>query len=258
MNEQQRLLNVIWNNDPELLAKSGFDLKGVTIYRRNLIANAERALSITFPTIFELLDSDVSKHLIEQFIKLCPPDQGDWAQWGEEFAAFLITEQIAQEYPYLPDCAALDWHLHCALHGQDQTLDQASLALLGTTEPDHITLLLNDNVALIKTQYPIHDIFIAHHNNEESQRDMAMERARIALSTELEDHVVMVSRPEYQPIVSTLTRYDAEFMFCLNAGKSLETALDAVSQYPDFSFEAWLLNAIENNLIYKFEEKVAD
>ena len=40
MNEQQRLLKVIWNDDPTLLAESGFDIQGIRIYRRNLLGRS--------------------------------------------------------------------------------------------------------------------------------------------------------------------------------------------------------------------------
>ena len=253
MNEQQRLLNVIWNDDPFLLAESGFDAQGVQIYRRNLLASAQRALSITFPTIFALLDSDISKNLLSQFLKLCPPDQGDWAQWGEEFADFIATDQISHEYPYLPDCAALDWKVHKALHGKDQVVDQLSLQRLSDTSPEKIGILFNKNVALIETKYPICDIFQAHHHSDLSLRNLAMTEAKLALSKIDEKKSIMVSRPALQPKVTKLTHSEAQFMQVLYAGKSLDEALNSVEKHKNFSFEKWLMMALEQNLIFKFK-----
>ena len=274
MNEQQHLLTLIWNNDPtslskelgkeldkelnkevtEELAENGFDIRGINIYRRNLLANAQRALSISFPTIFKLLDNDVSEQLVHIFLKQCPPHQGDWTQWGAEFPQFIAVDQITREYAYLPDCAELDWYVHSALHGPDQTVDYTTLALLGSAEPENITVILNQNVGLIKTELPISEIFNAHHHQDEQQRKNAMEQAKSALASTRKKHVVMIFRPEFQPKVTILTNSEAEFMFCLKAGKSLATSLDAVSHYDDFSFEKWLLKAIEQNLILHFKE----
>lgn len=128
------------------------------------MANAKRALSITFLTIFKLLDSDVSENLVQQFLKRCPPIQGDWAQWGEEFSHFIDANEIAHDYPYLTDCTELDWHLHSALNGKNQTLEYVSLALLGSAEPENISIILNQNIALIETKPPLSDIFNAHHH----------------------------------------------------------------------------------------------
>lgn len=52
-NEQQRLLDVIWHDESPVRDKSGFEAQGIDIYRRNLLANAQRALSISFPTVFQ-------------------------------------------------------------------------------------------------------------------------------------------------------------------------------------------------------------
>ena len=60
ISEQQRLLDAIWHDEYEAESINGFNVDGINIYRRNLLANAKRALSVSFPTIFELLDSDIS------------------------------------------------------------------------------------------------------------------------------------------------------------------------------------------------------
>ena len=170
------------------------------------------------------------------------------------FSDFISGSEIALHYAYIPDCAKLDWYIHKALQGKDQTLEQTSLQVLGDTEPENIVIKFNPNVRFIKTKFPISDIFHAHHHRDLSQRTIAMEQAKIALSTINEEHVVMVYRPEYQPEVITLTQSEAEFMLCLNTGKSLSESLDAVNHHSDFSFEKWLVNAITQNLIYQFKE----
>lgn len=255
MNEQQRLLSLIWCDDDALIEKSGLDKRAIEIYRRNLQGNAYRALSITFPTIFQLLDSDVSEHLVEQFLKLCPPDQGDWTQWGEEFSDFIAVDQIATHYPYLADCAALDWCVHLALHGHDQTLQQASLALLGELDPQQIVVEFNSNINLLSTTFPIADIYSAHHHPDEQQRHLTLQQAKQALGAPLQPACVMVSRPQFQPQVRQLGDTEAQFMQALTRKKSLSDALDLVADREDFDFQQWLMQAIENNLIYQFKAK---
>jgi len=93
-NNQQKLLEAIWRDDSSEIDKSEFSTQGIDIYRRNLFANAQRALSITFPTVFELLDSSISKNLVYQFLRLSPPSQGDWGQWGADFPNFISSIEI--------------------------------------------------------------------------------------------------------------------------------------------------------------------
>ncbi len=254
MNEQQSLLAAIWSDDLQFIAQSGFDFEGINVYRRNLLANAERALSISFPTLFELLDSDVSKRVAHQFLKSSPPHQGDWAQWGEALASFISTTEVGHEYPYLADCTALDWHIHCALHGVDQTFEQSSLQLLGKCEPENIFVKFNANVKLLTSKYPIADIFDAHHGVDELQREIAMNNAQQRLVSPLNEKTVMTYRPEYQPKLTVLSAGEDVFMRNLMSGQSLANALNAVNEKHHFSFENWLVKAIERNLIYYFKE----
>lgn len=254
INEQQRLLAAIWSDDPKVIAHSGFDVRGINIYRRNLSANAQRALSISFPTIFALLDSDVSAQISHQFLKSSPPEQGHWAQWGEALASFIATTDISHEYSYLSDCAALDWHVHCAVHGVDKTFEQASLQLLGECEPEHIFITFNPNVRLLETKYPITDIFYAHHGDDELQRKVHMNNAQKALASTLKEQTVMIYRPEFQPKVTTLIKGEDIFMRSLMSGQSLAQSLNLVIKNKHFSFERWLVKAIERNLIYYFKE----
>jgi hypothetical protein len=252
---QQILLEVIWDDKSSVLEECGFDVKGIHVYRRNLLANAKRALTISFPTVFELLDSDTGEKIVYQYLRSSPPNQGDWAQWGESFSHFLEATEVGGNYPYICDCAALDWHIHCALNGRDQTLMKTSLQLLRESEPERIFIELNQNVHVLKTAFPIEDIFHAHHHEDELQRKVAMDNAKESLSVKRLEQVVMVYRPEFQPKVTTLTLSEGKFMNALLAGKSLEHALNAVNTDNEFSFEQWLVSAIERNIIYNFSEK---
>jgi hypothetical protein len=253
-NEQQCLLDLIWNEKSPMVEQGGFNAQGIEIYRRNLLANAQRALMITFPTIFELLDSDVSESLVSQFLRISPPNQGDWTQWGEQFPYFLSTTEVGGNYPYLADCATLDWQVHCALHGSDQVIAQTSLQVLSDSEPEQIFIEFNHNVKILKTKYPLIDIFHAHHHEEEAKRTQALNNAKNALSKAPVEQVVMIYRPEFQPKVATLTASESSLMLCLLDGNSLGQSLDTIKDDSDFSFEQWLVNAIERNLIHNFKE----
>lgn len=254
-NSQQKLLDAIWRDESSEVDKNEFTTQGIDIYRRNLFANAQRALSISFPTVFELLDSNISKNLVYQFLRVSPPSQGDWGQWGAEFSPFISSIEIGYQYPYLADCAKVDWHVHCALHGIDQSLEQLSLQHLANSEPENIEIVFNQNVTLVKTQFPLTEIFQAHHHDDEIHREVAMSKAKKILSTESVEQIVMIYRPEFKPEVSTLSDSEGAFILSLLSGNSLEQALNVVKDESDFSFEQWLLTAIERNLINYFKEK---
>ena len=254
-NEQHLLLEAIWNDESSALAQCGFNSHGITIYRRNLLANAQRALNISFPTVFELLDSDISESLVYQFLRLSPPNRGDWTQWGENFSHFLSTTEAGIDYPYIADCAALDWYVHCALHGVDQTLVSSTLQLFNESEPEQLFIVFNENVKVFKTLYPLTEIFQAHHHSNKLEREAAMTDAKKALLKISFEQIVMVYRPDFQPKVTALSASEGKFMLALLANKSLSQSLDTVKNDNKFSFEQWLFTAIDRNLINIITEK---
>jgi hypothetical protein len=236
-NEQHILLEVIWNDESIALEQCGFNAQGINIYRQNLLANAQR------------------ESLVYQFLQVSPPNLGDWTQWGEKFSDFLGTTEVAADYPYLANCAALDWHVHCALHGPDQILISSTLQLLGESEPEQLFITFNQNVKILKTIYPLTDIFQAHHHSDELQRKSAMSAAKKALLGKPVEQIVMVYRPEFQPQVTTVSASEGAFMSYLLSGQSLAQSLDALKYDNEFSFEQWLFTAIERNLINIIKEK---
>jgi len=255
MSEQKRLLDAIWQLETNDESVSEFSQQGLAIYRRNLMANAGRSLSISFTTIFELLDSDISALLVKDFLKTSLPTQGDWAQWGEGLPSFIANTELGNQYPYLADCALLDWTIHQALHGYEQVLEQASLQRLADTEPENIICHFNSNVTLISSDYPIADIFNAHHSVDEKQREIALQQAQQMLLAPPNQQVYLVYRREFQPMVKSLSNTQAIFIEQLLVKKSLSSALDSVSADDEFVFEQWLIQAIEDNLIICFKEK---
>ena len=65
----------------------------------------------------------------------------------------------------------------------------------------------------------------------------------------------MVYRPEFLPKVTTISASEGKFMLALLAGQSLSQSHDIVKHDNEFSFEQWLLTAIERNLINLIKEK---
>lgn len=254
MNQQQQLLNTIWSDKPASALTSHFNTQGINVYRRNLFASAQRSLTITFPTIFKLLDSDIAERITHDFIKFSPPRHGDWSQWGADFSQYLSTDSVADDYPFLPDCAKVDWLIHCVLQGKDQVLNQASLQLLNEQDPENIAVEFNPNVVLLKTKYPVTEIYDAHHHCNLLSREASMAEAKYILSGELTEQIVMIFRPEFLPKIVKLTASESEFMISAMSEKSLFHSLTAITDERNFSFEQWLIIAIERNLIHNFKE----
>ena len=210
---------------------------GLRVYRANAHALAERALAAVFPTLQSLLGREDFKHLAREHWRGHPPQRGDIGEWGEGLAAWLELHAGLQDWPYLADCARLDWLRHVCERAEDSALDAVSLNLLQSHDPGLLKLVLQPGMAVLSSRWPIATLFEAHRLPE---RGFAVAREAIA---ERRAEAVLVVRQGWRAEVLPLeaTSY-AWFAACLR-GESLQQALQLAGA--DFDFSAWLAQALQ-------------
>ena len=185
--------------------------RGLAAYRNNLRALAAQALAVPFSRLREALGDDEFASLAWTFWRALPPESGDLGQWGGALEAFLIER--AGEDSGLPDLARLDWASHQAERAADATLDAESLALLGTTAPEQLWLVLRPGVALL------------------AQRSGPL----------------LVWRDGWRAVSQAVSDAEAVFLRALLDGVNLSEALvKGSAAATDFDFGAWLQAALKN------------
>lgn len=186
---------------------------GLAAYRGNIRVLSAQALAVPFAHLREALGEDEFASLAWTFWRNHPPERGDLGQWGEALEGFLIER--AGEASGLPDLARLGWALHQAERAEDAALDADSLALLGTTAPEHLWLRLRPGVKLLAQQAG----------------------------------PVLVWRRGWKAESRNLGAPDAAFFRAVLGGVNLSAALEAVEvkgsgPESDFDFGAWLQAAL--------------
>lgn len=244
MSEQQLLIDAIYGNDDHQL-----DPAGVDIYRRNLEASAIRALSISFPTVEELIGEDLFGYFSHQYLRTTPPEGGNWASWGETFPDMLVDHPAIEDYPFISDCAKLDWLLHLCGQGIDQAVMQDSLQLLASEDPDNLYVQFNGNLHLLSSPYPVASIYQLHQSDSEEARRALMNQVKAKLSEGIGEHLVTY-RPQFKPLCSEVDSAEQRIFSALQAGNSLSSALELLGE-DEFSFEHWLVSCLERNLIVR-------
>jgi len=224
--------------------KPVFAESGMAPYRRGLKANATRALEVSFPTIAQLIGTRSLSALAEDYLKFDPPSSGDWGLWGARLSELLTTVESLKAYPYLADCAALDWACHLAERTADQSLESETLSLL-TESPNRISLIPGMGLTVLSSNFPIVDIYHAHHKPELSKILMAQAREKINQS---EGQSALVWRQHWKAQVQSLNKLEFRWYRNLSSAPDLETCLDIMSN-TDFAFEQWLPEAIQQGLI---------
>jgi hypothetical protein len=185
--------------------------RGLAAYRGNLRALSAQALAVPFGRLHEGLGDEEFASLAWTFWRTHPPESGDLGQWGGALEGFLIER--AGEDSGLPDLARLDWASHRAERAADVALDGASLALLGTTPPEQLWLVLRPAVALLAQQ----------------------------------GGPMLVWREGWRAVSQAVSDAEAAFVGALLDGVNLSEALvKGSAAAADFNFGAWLQAALKN------------
>ncbi len=248
---QRRLLAALWSADASTAA-AGLPCRdgpvgiarGLQAYRANAGANAARALETAYPTVCALIGADDFRQLAREHWAQQAPTCGDLAEWGAALGDWLATHPALADWPYLGDCARLDWAVHQCERAADAALDAESIARLGDTDPQRLHLLLRPGVALIDSRWPVVLLHEAHR-----QADPApLAAVREALENQVgESALVARAAAGWRAQVHRVDAATAIWTASLLSGASLDDALGAVEQAADgapFDLAAWLAAAL--------------
>jgi hypothetical protein len=164
--ELQRAMRT-WLVDGERGAAAALLADGISpdrldIYRNTFVANATRALRLTFPAVYKLVGEGFFEGVAAAFIAQHPPRSACFDHYGEAFAAFLATFPPAASLAYLADVARLEWAVSCAIHADDvEPLDLARLAALSPEEQERVSFVPHPSVDLLSLASPADAIWRA-------------------------------------------------------------------------------------------------
>lgn len=251
---QQALLAALWSKadaDADVAAavlnEAGVRAaQGLSAYRANAGALAERALAAVFSTVLAMVGAQDFKHLAREFWHAHPPLRGDMGEWGPEFPAWLQAHSAFLEWPYLGDCARLELAIHQCERAADAELDAASLALLESADPAQLRIALMPGTAALASPWPIATIHRAHQRREAGDADAGFRDVRAALATQRGEFVV-VARSAWRAQVHAVDAATLAWTRLLLNGAPLSLALEQCAD--GFDFAAWLGAALRGGWV---------
>ncbi|RZK99274.1 MAG: hypothetical protein EOP36_19805 [Rubrivivax sp.] len=228
---------------------------GLAAYQGNADATAERVLAATYPTVQALLGEEALAGLARQLWRQHPPQQGDLSAWGAALPDWLDLLPEVRTWPYLPDCARLDWARHTAEHAADAPFEPESLALLGTQAPENLTLELRPGLSMVSSNWPVVTLWEAHHQPTAIGDDSMPPDQLLALRQALESgqaETAVAWRPEWRAEVAALP--SSRMLAWMNAlvaepARPLSTLLDQARA--DFDLGEWLALALHHGWIWR-------
>ncbi len=215
------------------------------IYRNNYRGNLQGALGLAYPVIRQLVGDDFFRMMAIRYVESHPSRSGNLHDYGAELCEFLESFPNAKDLPYLPDIAKLEWACHLAYFAEDaELLDIVALASIALDEQERLRLLLNPACRIIRSPFPIVDIWQAH------QPGMPED---FCIDLDSSPQIALVSRMNDVVRVEALGNPEADWTEGIQTGAPLwaVTAL-VLDKHPDFDLESLLAKWVSQEILIDF------
>lgn len=173
----------------------------LSVYQNNVQKSLADTIIATYPVITALVGDDFMQAMSYEFIRRHPPVRGDLNAYGGSFATFVETFKPAQNLPYLPDVARLEWARNEAYYARDDApLDPAALQNLPPEKMDNLVFSFRDSVRLLASPYPLEDIYNLYKEDAPPDKtiDITKGRAHIMITRPaLALNTFFIEEPEY-------------------------------------------------------------
>lgn len=217
--------------------------KRFDVYRNNVVVSLSNALGEAFPVIKKLLGENNFGILAGQFVRAFPPSSPLIAFYGEEMPGFLERFEPVQTLGYLPDIARLELALRQSYHAADSA--PADAGLLQEMSPERLMaarFTLSPALRIVLSDWPI--VAIWRFNAENGPKP------------QMQAETALVTRPEFDPLVTDLTPAGGAFVTALAAGETFGTALEQASAIdPEFDLTPALAALVSGGAITAIHEE---
>jgi hypothetical protein len=200
----------------------------ISIYRNNHIQALTRSLAAAFPICRRILGDDCFNGIAREYVDQSPSKLSDLNRYGDSFPDFLgawATGKTAfAEFGYLEDLARLEWYWHVAYYQEDdEPFDFTAFAKTSPSHMDKIRLRVSHTLNLLKSDYPVFEIWKINRGGEEADEVQAHE---------LPQYLVVYRRNGYPVIEAVSADTHSLLQNCRN-GKTLTELSEQVKTGED-------------------------
>lgn len=130
------------------------------IYADGFLARLVEAIENDYPTLAKVLGGGPLRSLTARYVSRFPPRSHDLGRFGDRLPAFLETDALAGDLPFLPDLARFEWAVAEAFVVPDvDELSWADLVGPGPEAATELPLALRPGTALVGSMWPILEIW---------------------------------------------------------------------------------------------------
>jgi hypothetical protein len=189
-------------------------VKRYNVYRNNVTVSLIDALAAIYPAVQRITGAEFFRAMARFHVRATPPASPLLFEYGRDFPAFIETYEYARDMPWLADTARIERAWLDAYHAEDAApLAAEAFASIAPHSLAQVRFVPHPATRIVRSRYPAVAIF-------------AMNRASAPVaalhSNDAED--ALVTRPDYDVIVSRLPPGGAAFLLALLEGMPLGAA----------------------------------
>jgi hypothetical protein len=210
------------------------------IYTFGYLARLAEAIENDYPATRRILGEGAFRSLAARYLERHLPGSFDIGRAGDRLAAFLETDPLAADLPFLPDLARFEWSLADAFVAADsEPLAWSDLARLGPEAVADTVFRPRPGTAVIRSRWPLLDL--------SATQDLADQDVSIAL--EGHPSVVLVYRQDLEVRRRLVGELDARFLETAGRGIRLAEILDEAASSADADrlverFRLWVMEGV--------------
>lgn len=188
-------------------------------YAAGYPARLEEALAEAVPALRRILGAPAFQGMVQRYLPAVPAGIYNLNDIGTPLPAWLAGDEIARAVPLAPDLARLELAVQQAFHATLLApFDAAPLTAWAADDWEQAIVRFQPGVALVRSPWPIHDVWQARTQPRETVDFVAEKRAQD----------VLVSRTGYQVTPAVVAPDQAALLERLLAGERLGAALSAI------------------------------
>lgn len=181
------------------------------IYRNNSRGARIDTLALVYPVCKDILGDEVFRSIAREYVFSYQDRQPDLNYYGEllnrHFQSLLDAGRLPGEYIYLPDLAELEYKIHTAYYADNDREFNFQLFESKIKKEETFCLKTSASLGLLKSKYPIHDIWLNNKRRQPAKKIYAIEN----------NQYLLVFRDHYKPDIYQLS--EKEYLFldaCIN------------------------------------------
>ena len=192
------------------------------IYSHGYLARIIDAAGLEYAATRRILGDAAFASLLERYLAVFPPRSFDLSRVGDRLTSFLEFDRLSVELPFLPELARLERAISEAFVARDaEPVTWTQLASLGAGAAADLRFALAPGVALLRSDWPLHEIWTCRLEEDDDAVSIALEGR---------PSNVLVYRQDARVRVDAISDGEAALVEAARIGDASLEDLEALSQ----------------------------